>query len=112
MTISSKSLIDIIWWTADVSPQETLTRDFTVLSKFLLIVLYVIGFVVPVAYFDSNLALLSAPAGWPETKKRYVPIPDSVEPKPTTLALTSNGLTLSFSICNFTKLFSSIVWIY
>ena len=61
----------------------------------------------PVAYLDSNLALLSEPDGWPETVKRYVPIPDSVEPKPTTLALTSNGLILSFSICNFTKLFST-----
>ena len=69
--------------------------------------MYVIGCVVPVAYFDSNLALLSAPAGWPETKKRYVPIPDAVEPKPTTFVLTSNGLTLSFSINNFTKLFST-----
>ena len=34
-------------------------------------------------------------------------MPDAVEPNPTTLDLTSNGLILSFSICNFTKLFST-----
>ena len=32
VNMSSKSFSDIIWWTADVSPQDTLTNDFTVLS--------------------------------------------------------------------------------
>ena len=30
--ISSTSRIDMTWWTADVSPQDTLTNDFTLLS--------------------------------------------------------------------------------
>ena len=37
---------------------------------------------VPVTYPDSNLALLSAPAGCTATEKRYVPIP-VVEPADT-----------------------------
>ena len=45
---SSSSLIVINWWIAEVFPQETLTNDFTVLSIFLLIVLYVIVLPVPV----------------------------------------------------------------
>ena len=67
-----------------------------------------IGFVVPVIYPDSNLALLSAPAGWPPTEKRNVPIPAVVVPKPTIFALTSKVLTLSFSICNLIKSFSNL----
>jgi len=67
---SSISLIDTTWWTADVSPQDTLTIDLTLESTNLLIVAYVIVLAVPVAYPDSNLALLSAPAGWPDTLKR------------------------------------------
>ena len=62
---------------------------------------------VPVTYPDSNLALLSAPAGCPATEKRYVPIPEAVDPKPTTFALTSRVWDLSFSICNLTRLFST-----
>ena len=48
VSTSSVSLIVIIWWTAEVFPHETLTKDFTVLSIFLLIVLYVIVLPVPV----------------------------------------------------------------
>ena len=48
VNISSSSLIDITWWTADVSPQETLTSDFEVLSMSLLRVAYVIVLAVPV----------------------------------------------------------------
>ena len=36
--ISSISRIDMTWWTADVSPQDTLTNDFTLLSINLFIV--------------------------------------------------------------------------
>ena len=71
-------------------------------------VVYVIVLAVPVTYPDSNLALLSAPAGCPATEKRYVPIPVAVEPKPTIFALTSRIFTLSFSTCNLTKLFSTL----
>ena len=70
VNISSTSRIEITWWTADVSPQETLTNDLTLLSINLLSVAYVIVLAVPVTYPDSNLALLSAPAGWPATEKR------------------------------------------
>ena len=66
--ISSASLTDITWWTAEVSPQETLTIDFELVSTNLLSVAYVIVLAVPVTYPDSNLALLSAPAGCPETE--------------------------------------------
>ena len=59
-------------------------------------------------YFDSNLALLSAPAGCPDTENLYVPIPVAVEPKPTIFALTSRVLDLSFSTCSLTKLFSTL----
>ena len=79
----------------------------TLLSINLLSVAYVIVLAVPVTYPDSNLALLSAPAGCPATEKRYVPIPAAVEPKPTIFALTSSVLTLSFRHCNLTKLFSN-----
>ena len=65
---SSASLIVITWWIADVSPQETLTIDFTLLSINLFKVVYVIVLAVPVTYPDSNLALLSAPAGCPGTE--------------------------------------------
>ena len=71
-------------------------------------VAYVIGLAVPVTYPDCNLTLLSAPSGCPGTAKRYVPIPVAVEPKPTMFALTSRILTLSFSHCNLTKLFSTL----
>ena len=108
VTISSSSRIDITWWTADVSPQETLTNDLAVLSINLFNVEYITGLDVVVTYPDSNLALLSAPAGWPATEKRYVPMPDAVEPNPTMFALTSSVLTLSFSTCNLTKLFSTL----
>ena len=47
VTVSSSSLSDITWCIADVSPQETLTKDFTELSIVLLIVPYVRGFDVP-----------------------------------------------------------------
>ena len=70
-------------------------------------VAYVIVLAVPVTYPDSNRALLSAPAGCPGTEKRYVPIPEAVDPKPTIFALTSRVLTLSFKHCNLTKLFSN-----
>ena len=71
-------------------------------------VAYVIVLAVPVTYPDSNRALLSAPAGCPGTEKRYVPIPEAVDPKPTIFALKSRVVTLSFSICSFTKLFSTL----
>ena len=58
------------WWTADVSPQETLTNDLDVLSINLFNVEYITGLDVVVTYPDSNLALLSAPAGCPATEKR------------------------------------------
>ena len=63
---------------------------------------------VPVTYPDSNLALLSAPAGCPETENLKVPIPEAVDPNPTIFDLTSSVLTLSFSICNLTRLFSTL----
>ena len=66
--MSSASRIDTTWWTADVSPQETLTNDLTLLSINLFSVAYVIVLAVPVTYPDSNLALLSAPTGCPETE--------------------------------------------
>ena len=105
---SSTSLIDTIWWTADVSPQDTLTRDLTDESRVLSIVAYVIVLAVPVTYPDSNLALLSAPSGWPATAKRCVPIPAVVVPNPTMFALTSRTFTLSFSHCNLIKSFSNL----
>ena len=73
VTTSSSSRIDMTWWTADVSPQETLTNDLDVLSINLFNVEYVIGLDVVVTYPDSNLALLSAPAGWPATEKSICP---------------------------------------
>ena len=75
VNISSKSLSEIIWCIADVSPQDTRTIDFAVLSIKLFKVAYVIGLAVPVVYPDCNLTLLSAPSGCPGTAKRYVPIP-------------------------------------
>ena len=41
--MSSTSRIDITWCTADVSPQETLTKDFTLLSTNLFKVVNVTG---------------------------------------------------------------------
>ena len=37
-----------------------------------------------------------------------MPIPVAVEPSPTTFDLTSSVFTLSFSICNLTRLFSTL----
>ena len=62
----------------------------------------------PVTYFDSNLALLSDPEGWPIVKNLCVPIPVVVVPNPTMFALTSSGFNLSFSHCNLIKLFSNL----
>ena len=105
--ISSASRIETIWCTADVSPQDTLTRDLTELSISLLRVAYVKTLDVPVTYPDSSLTLLSAPAGWSDTAKRYVPIPAVVVPNPTIFALASKSLPTLFSICSLIKLFSS-----
>ena len=108
VSISSVSRIDIIWWIADVSPQETLIRDLTELSISLLIVAYVNTLDVPVTYPDSSLTLLSAPAGWSDTAKRYVPIPAVVVPNPTIFDLVSNPLPVLSLICNLIKSFSSL----
>ena len=48
---------------------------------------------VPVEYPDSSLTLLSAPAGWSDTEKRYVPIPVVVVPNPTIFALEVGKLS-------------------
>ena len=57
----------MIWCTADVSPQETLTKDLALLSVKLLSVVYVIALPIDVENPDSYLALLSAPCGCPGT---------------------------------------------
>ena len=63
----------------------------------------------PVLYCDSNLTLLSVPAGWSNDKKRCVPVPAVVVPNPTIFALTSKGFNLSFCTCIFIKSFSNLV---
>ena len=63
---------------------------------------------VPVEYPDSSLTLLSAPAGWSDTEKRYVPIPAVVVPNPTIFALDSKIFPTLFSICSFIKSFSNL----
>ena len=63
---------------------------------------------VPVEYPDSSLTLLSAPAGWSDTAKRYVPIPVVVVPNPTIFALVSNTLPTLFSIWSLIKSFSNL----
>ena len=71
------------------------------------IVAYVIVLAVPVAYPDCNLALLSAPAGWSDTAKRYVPIPAVVVPNPTIFVLASSPFPVLSLICNLIKSFSN-----
>ena len=108
VSISSESLIEIIWCMADVFPQDTRTSDFTELSSVLLIVAYVIVLPVALEIPDSNLAVLSVAEGWPNTENLYVPIPEVVVTNPTMLDLTLSISLVKFSTCNLTRLFSNL----
>ena len=89
------------WWIAELLPEETRTIDETHDIKLISNAPTVID-VVPTPTVDSNLALLSDPAGWPLTKNLYVPIPEEVAANPTILALTSIRLFSSFWTLNDT----------
>ena len=68
VVVSEPSWIETIWCMAEPPVSlDTLTNDLTAESISLLVLVINIGVEVPVWYVDSNLPLLSAPAGWPGT---------------------------------------------